>query len=116
MKPFASAKPQNISVFRKENSYRKVSNTTTLAFRVQSNIREASGFVITTEPLGFVLTKQVNDFLLRVQEIFANVTDLRKCESRGKSFKGLLQGKKIFGRAFFKRKKFKGRGGGQRGN
>ncbi len=33
---------------------------------VHSNIRKASGFVITTEPLGFVLTKQVNDLLLRV--------------------------------------------------
>ncbi len=30
------------------------------------DIREAIIFVITTEPLGFVLTKQVNDFLLRV--------------------------------------------------
>ncbi len=31
-----------------------------------SDIRTASGFVITTEPLGFVLTKEVNVFLLRV--------------------------------------------------
>ncbi len=31
-----------------------------------TDIREASSFVITTEPLGFVLTKQVNDFLMRV--------------------------------------------------
>ncbi len=31
------------------------------------DIRKASGFVITTEPLGFVLTKEVNVFLLRVQ-------------------------------------------------
>ncbi len=30
------------------------------------DIHEASGFVITMEPLGFVITKQVNDFLLRV--------------------------------------------------
>ncbi len=28
-----------------------------------------SDFVFTTEPLGFVLTKQVNDFLLRVQAV-----------------------------------------------
>ena len=35
-------------------------------FRVHSDIRKASGFVITTEPLGFVLTKRVGDFLLRV--------------------------------------------------
>ncbi len=34
--------------------------------KARGDIREASGFVITTEPLGFVLTKQVNDFLLRV--------------------------------------------------
>ncbi len=40
--------------------------------RAHSDIRKASGFVITTEPLGFVLTKEVNVFLLRV-----NVTDLR---------------------------------------
>ncbi len=31
------------------------------------DIRKASGFVSTTEPLGFVLTKEVNVFLLRVQ-------------------------------------------------
>ncbi len=31
-----------------------------------SDIRTVSGFVITTEPLGFVLTKEVNVFLLRV--------------------------------------------------
>ncbi len=37
-----------------------------LALRVHSDIRTASGFVITTEPLGFVLTKEVNVFLLRV--------------------------------------------------
>ncbi len=34
-----------------------------------SDIRKASGFVITTEPLGFVLTKEVNVFLLRVWDI-----------------------------------------------
>ncbi len=33
---------------------------------VQSDIRKASGFVITMEPFGFVLTKEVNVFLLRV--------------------------------------------------
>ncbi len=40
-----------------------------LALRACSDIREASGFVITTEPLGFEITKQVNDFLLRVYEM-----------------------------------------------
>ena len=30
------------------------------------NIRKASGFVMTMEPLGFILTKGVGDFLLRV--------------------------------------------------
>ena len=34
--------------------------------QLTSDTREASGFVITTEPLGFVLIKQVNDFLLRL--------------------------------------------------
>ncbi len=34
--------------------------------RAHSDIRKASGFVITTEPLGFVLTKEFNVFLLRV--------------------------------------------------
>ncbi len=38
----------------------------TLALQAHSDIRKASGFVITTEPLGFVLTKEVNVFLLRV--------------------------------------------------
>ncbi len=38
-----------------------------LALLAHSDIREASGFVVTTEPVGFVLTKQVNDFLLRVK-------------------------------------------------
>ncbi len=51
MKPFAFAKPQNFHVF---------------ALQAHSDICEASGYVFTTEPLGFVLTKQVNDFLLRV--------------------------------------------------
>ena len=41
--------------------------TCQLALRTHSDVRETSGFVITTEPLGFVLTKQVNDFQLRVQ-------------------------------------------------
>ena len=31
-----------------------------------NDIHKASGFVITNEPLGFVLTKPVGDFLLRV--------------------------------------------------
>ena len=34
--------------------------------RAHSDIRKASGFVVTMEPLGFVLTKGVNVFLLRV--------------------------------------------------
>ncbi len=37
-----------------------------MALRAHSDIRKASGSVITTEPLGFVLTKEVNVFLLRV--------------------------------------------------
>ncbi len=37
-----------------------------LALRAHSDLRKASGFAITTEPLGFVLAKQVNDILLRV--------------------------------------------------
>ncbi len=40
-----------------------------IALQAHSDICKASGFVITTEPLGFVLTKQVNVFLLRVNEI-----------------------------------------------
>ncbi len=36
---------------------------------IHSDIRKASGFVITTEPLGFVLTKEVNVFLLRVHVV-----------------------------------------------
>ena len=39
-----------------------------LALRAHSDLRKASDFVITTEPLGVVLTKQVNDFLLRVMK------------------------------------------------
>ena len=38
----------------------------TFALRADSDIRKASDFVITTERLGFVLTKEVNVFLLRV--------------------------------------------------
>ncbi len=34
--------------------------------KAHSDIRTANGFVITTEPLGFVMTKEVNVFLLRV--------------------------------------------------
>ena len=41
-------------------------NKSQLALQAHSDIRKLSGFVITTEPLGFVLTKQVNDLLLRV--------------------------------------------------
>ncbi len=33
---------------------------------IDIEIHKAGGFVITTKPLGFVLTKQVHDFLLRV--------------------------------------------------
>ncbi len=34
--------------------------------KAHRDIRKASGFVITTEPLGFVQTEQVGGFLLRV--------------------------------------------------
>ncbi len=37
-----------------------------IALRADSDIGKASGFIITTGPLGFVLTKQVSLFLLRV--------------------------------------------------
>ncbi len=40
------------------------------ALRAHSDIHKASGFVITTEPLGFVMTKEVNVFLLRVLELY----------------------------------------------
>ena len=45
MKPFAFAKSQNFRVFTKEYTAEC------------SDIREASGFVITPEPLGFVIIK-----------------------------------------------------------
>ncbi len=39
-------------------------------FTNMEDLCEASGFVITTEHLGFVVTKQVNDFLLRVYQTY----------------------------------------------
>ena len=39
-----------------------------IALWAHSDLRKASGFVITTEPLGFVQTKQVGDFLMRVYQ------------------------------------------------
>ncbi len=39
-----------------------------LALQVHSGISKASDFVITTKSLGFVLTRRVGDFLLRVLE------------------------------------------------
>ena len=53
---FAFAKPQNFHVFTTSVSY----------YKEKCDLRRANGFVITTTPLGFFLTKQVNDFLLRV--------------------------------------------------
>ena len=45
------------------------STSSQLALRAHSDYCKASGFIITTESLGFGLTKQVNDSLLRVQEL-----------------------------------------------
>ncbi len=76
MKPFAFTKPHGFRVFTKEYtlfSERSAHENHTcpvysqLALRADSDIRKASGFVITTEPPGFVLTKEVNVLLLRVQ-------------------------------------------------
>ena len=71
MKPFAFTKPHDFRVFTKEytcNTSNGVRgrNACRLSLRAHSDIRAASGFVITTELLGFVLTKGVNVFLLRV--------------------------------------------------
>ncbi len=51
---------------QKNTVYRTPPINAQLALQAHSDLRKASGFVITTEPLGFVLTKQVNDILLRV--------------------------------------------------
>ncbi len=63
MKPFTFTKPQYFGVFTKDF----VRSQLGLALRAHSELCKASDFVIRTEPVGFVLTKQVNDFLLRVQ-------------------------------------------------
>ena len=46
--------------------------------KARSDIREASGFVITTEPLGFVITKQVNDFILRVLKLASFTLNMQR--------------------------------------
>ena len=64
MKPFAFAKLQNFRVLlaiQVEQSY-----GVHLVELMICDLCKASGFVITMEPLGFALTKQVNGFLLRV--------------------------------------------------
>ena len=43
----------------------KVNQTIVYTHRIK-DLCKASGLVITMEPLGFVLTKQVDDFLMRV--------------------------------------------------
>ncbi len=63
MKPFAFAKPQNFRVFYK--GIHTLMRCDAI-LQAHSDLRKASGFVIAMEPIGFVYTKQVNDFLLRV--------------------------------------------------
>ena len=47
------------------SNMRKVNQTSVYTHRIK-DLCKASGLVITMEPLGFVLTKQVDDFLMRV--------------------------------------------------
>ncbi len=61
MKPFAFTKPHAVSL-----AYTVPPRNAGGACLKHGDIRKASGFVITLEPLGFVLTKRVGDFLLRV--------------------------------------------------
>ena len=46
---------------------RNTVNNIKVSSQAHSDDRKARGFVITTEPLGFVLRKEVNDSILRVK-------------------------------------------------
>ena len=50
------------------NKVSSLADMPSCGLRAQSDLRKVSGLVITMEPLGFVLTTQVDDLLLRLQQ------------------------------------------------